>query len=158
MVSSLGRPFRMAGKWPELIRKGSGRLDILVAVRGDILRAVAGLEYLLEYPYGCTEQRVSRAYPMLVLEKTLRRFAVKKVSSRRVQRAVRQTLRYLKKTIRRDGLFGYWPGSTGYVWLTAYVVPFIVEAKRNLLQDLAKMIDFAFDLHSHRTSDRGFWR
>ncbi|HAA54352.1 MAG TPA: hypothetical protein DCE42_06330 [Myxococcales bacterium] len=130
MVSSLGRPFRMAGKWPELIRKGSGRLDILVAVRGDILRAVAGLEYLLEYPYGCTEQRVSRAYPMLVLEKTLRRFAVKKVSSRRVQRAVRQTLRYLKKTIRRDGLFGYWPGSTGYVWLTAYVVPFIVEAKK----------------------------
>jgi len=40
-----------------------------------------------------------------------------------------ETFRYLERTQHPDGLYSYWPGSTGYVSLTAYVVEFLLAAQ-----------------------------
>ena len=129
-IASTGSPFSFMKNWPEAIRKGSGRMEILFAGRGEVLRSVAALEYLMEYPYGCTEQRVSRAYPLLVMERTLGKYALRRLSSKRIKNAINETIRHLESTANRSGLYGYWAGDKGHIWLTAYIVPFLIEAKK----------------------------
>jgi hypothetical protein len=129
MVSSLDSAVALLSQWPEAIRQGSGKVDILFAGQGEILRMVAALEDQLEFPYGCTEQRISRAYPMLVLHNTLQHLALQHISSQRVREAVTQTIEHLTSSISRNGLFYFWPGSDPDLSLTAYAVSFLVEAK-----------------------------
>ncbi len=130
LVSSLDTPFALLQKWPEAIRQGSGKVEILVATRSELVRTLAALDNLLEFPYGCTEQRVSRAYPLVLLDQTLRKFALSHLHSQRTQAAVRSTIRHLSSVLSNEGLFGYWPGSKGDVSLTAYILPFLIESRR----------------------------
>ncbi len=44
-----------------------------------------------------------------------------------ITEGVNRAMAFLKTTQHSDGLFGYWPGTTGYVYLTAYVVNFLTE-------------------------------
>ncbi|MCB9643064.1 MAG: hypothetical protein H6728_08320 [Myxococcales bacterium] len=131
LVSSLDAPFMLLKKWPEAIRKNSGKIELLVATRSELVRAIAAMEYLLEYPYGCTEQRVSRAFPMVLLESIMKKFAIARLSGRRAQASARSTIRHLRSVLNSEGLYGYWPGSQGNVSLTAYVLPFLIEARRS---------------------------
>ncbi|TNE44141.1 MAG: hypothetical protein EP343_30785 [Deltaproteobacteria bacterium] len=129
MVARLGAPLSMLSQWPEAIREGSGQAEILFAGRGELLRTAAAMEYLMEYPYGCTEQQVSRAYPLMVLRNTLKQFAYKHTSTAASQRAIQNTLDHLGTVQSRRGLFGYWNGSNGDIGLTAYTVNFLLEAR-----------------------------
>lgn len=128
-VATLGAPLALLSQWPETIRTGSGRAEILFAGRGELLRTAAAMEYLLEYPYGCTEQQISRAYPMLVLRNTLQRFAYKHLSKAKTEQAIKNTLQHMTTAQNRLGLFGYWAGSEGSLSLTSYGVNFLLEAR-----------------------------
>jgi uncharacterized protein YfaS (alpha-2-macroglobulin family) len=44
---------------PEKIRSGSLRRSILISDQPALVRMAAGLSFMLEYPYGCTEQQIS---------------------------------------------------------------------------------------------------
>lgn len=141
MISSLDTPFALLQQWPEAIRQGSGKIEILAATRSELVRTIAALDSLLEFPYGCTEQRVSRAYPLVLLEQTMRQFALAHTNSQRTQAAVRSTIRHLSSVLREDGLFGYWPGSNGNVSLTAYILPFLIESRRAGISVPNELID-----------------
>ncbi|HVT57480.1 MAG TPA: MG2 domain-containing protein [Thermoanaerobaculia bacterium] len=142
---------------PEAARPGSVRRALLVSDQPALVRMAAGLDFLLGYPYGCTEQRLSRARAELAL----RRFrellheqgpraatetaagaataasaptaategAEGSEDSERMRKDVNDTLDWLTRVVDPDGLAAYWPGSTGYVSLTAWSVEFLTEAK-----------------------------
>ncbi|HUK14173.1 MAG TPA: MG2 domain-containing protein [Thermoanaerobaculaceae bacterium] len=113
---------------PEAARPGTVRRSLLFSDQPGLVRMAAGLSFLLEYPFGCTEQRVSRARAELAM----RRFHVALHgggSDERTDRGVKETLEWLPSAVDPDGLVGYWPGSRGYVSLTAWVVEFLLEAR-----------------------------
>lgn len=101
------------------------------------------LPYLVDYPYGCTEQTVSRFLPAAVVRKTLVDFGLDAAAvERRIMAAenpaaaarrkksaglnklddvIRAGLSRLAPDSDRDG-FGWWPGSGRTdPWMTAYV-------------------------------------
>jgi uncharacterized protein YfaS (alpha-2-macroglobulin family) len=113
---------------PERARAGSIRRSVLLSAEPALVRMAAGLDLLLQYPYGCTEQRTSRARASLALRK-FRKLLREKGEEARLDRAVREALDFIPDAVDRDGLVAYWPGAPGYVSLTAWTLQFLVEAK-----------------------------
>jgi alpha-2-macroglobulin len=113
---------------PEPARPGTVRRSILASGEPALVRMAAGLDFLLDYPYGCTEQRVSRARAELALAR-LRDLLHESGDDQRLRRDVTETLDWIGRAIDADGLVAYWPGSKGYVSLTAWSLQFMVEAK-----------------------------
>jgi len=113
---------------PEPARPGSVRRSVLASDQPALVRMAAGLDFLLAYPYGCTEQRLSRARAELALTR-LRDLLHESGDDERLRRDVADTLEWLGRAATPDGLVAYWPGGGGYVSLTAWSLDFLVEAK-----------------------------
>jgi uncharacterized protein YfaS (alpha-2-macroglobulin family) len=113
---------------PEPARPGSVRRSVLVSDQPALVRMAAGLDFLLDYPYGCTEQRLSRARAELALTR-LRDLLHTSGDDERLRKDVGDTLEWLGRAVGPEGLVAYWPGSSGYVSLTAWSLDFLVEAK-----------------------------
>jgi uncharacterized protein YfaS (alpha-2-macroglobulin family) len=90
---------------------------------------VAAMTSLVQYPHGCTEQKISRSYPALIYRDIWAKYGIEAPMTD-ITRNVATTIEYLGRVQTPDGLFGYWPGSPGYVYLTAYAVEFLTEVKR----------------------------
>lgn len=87
-----------------------------------------GLEaYVREYPYGCSEQVVSRAMTKLVVA-TEADFGLEEGDA---ARAVEAALRMLAARQRADGGFGYWyaDANNDYEFHSLHVLHFLTEAK-----------------------------
>jgi alpha-2-macroglobulin len=86
------------------------------------------LEYLLDYPHGCSEQITSAAFPQLYLKDlTGEDAAVSETSSANVKQAVNT----LVTRQMASGGIALWPGSAQPDnWVTSYATHFIVEAER----------------------------
>lgn len=87
------------------------------------------LASLDRYPYGCTEQLISRALPLLYLSEldagTSRR-SLSPELRRRIQDAIRRVL----SRQRPDGGFGLWsPRDRADPWLSAYALDFLERAR-----------------------------
>ncbi len=114
----------------EPIREGTGRRTVLISDQPALVRMAAGLDFLLEYPHGTTEARVSRARAFLAA-KQLHDVVALPVDDETIDRGVDETLAWIGQVIDANGLCSYWPGSRGYVSLTAWVLDFMVEAERS---------------------------
>ena len=102
------------------------------------------LPYLVDYPYGCVEQTMSRFLPAVAVRKTLTDFGLdaaaverrilsresKDAAARRAKAAglgqldkvIEQSLSRLTKAQRDDGAFGWWPDAPSTdLWMTGYV-------------------------------------
>jgi uncharacterized protein YfaS (alpha-2-macroglobulin family) len=102
------------------------------------------LPYLIDYPYGCVEQTMSRFLPAVVVKKTLddlgfdavvveRRMLARETAQQATRRektagfakldeVVAQSLARLVAAQDSDGSFGWWPGQQNAdLWMTAYV-------------------------------------
>jgi|GEM_PF-1120767 len=102
------------------------------------------LPYLVDYPYGCVEQTMSRFLPAVIARKTLGElgFDAATVESRilgketpadasrraktaglgRLDEVIAKSLARLVEAQRGDGTFGWWPGAqVPDLWMTAYV-------------------------------------
>ncbi|WP_158916505.1 alpha-2-macroglobulin, partial [Caulobacter sp. S45] len=102
-------------------------------------------EALQRYPYGCTEQLVSVAYPLL--------YAQEMSSSAKLQRTPAALLDATIKLLDRqgmDGAFGLWRPGDGEAdaWLGAYTVDFLLEARNRGVPVPAEAMDRA--LHGMR--------
>jgi uncharacterized protein YfaS (alpha-2-macroglobulin family) len=92
----------------------------------------AALEYLLEYPYGCTEQLMSGLLPNLVVAESLRRLKVDApVDRRELDRNVREGLEKLYGQQNEDGGWGWWREEDSSVFLTSYVLLGLSYAENN---------------------------
>ena len=83
-----------------------------------------GARYLVEYPYGCAEQKGSRALALLLAADLGDAFTLPGVDPSKMRPAVQQTLKELERFQCANGGFAYWPGACDTVspYLTAYLL------------------------------------
>ncbi len=112
----------------EPARPGTLSRSALLSNQKSLLSMAAGLDFLLGYPYGCTEQRLSRSRAQLALGR-LRELLHLPGGKEELDRGVKDTLDWLPQVVSSQGLVAYWPGSEPYVSLTAWSLQFLVEAK-----------------------------
>ena len=92
--------------------------------------AAGALDYLISYPYGCTEQITARALPLLFMKDFAGFSGVFGQREAMVDEIVISTLDEIEKRITDDGEIGMWPESShGYPYINNFVYLFIVEAK-----------------------------
>jgi hypothetical protein len=128
--TELQRPGETFTPAPELMRgltAGTTRMSVSYSpFRGFDPGPVAAS--LARYPYGCTEQIVSTAYPHLYASGLARDPKVKAVAPVALQRAVDQVLD--RQTL--DGAIGLWRPGDGEAdaWVGAFATDFLVQARQ----------------------------
>jgi uncharacterized protein YfaS (alpha-2-macroglobulin family) len=106
-----------------------------------------GARYLLEYPYGCAEQKSSRALALLLAEDVGSAFRIEAIAARDLKPLVQSTLNELRSFQCSSGGFSFWSGDCRTVspYLTSYVLHvFHVAAQRGYTVD-AGMVSRAQD-------------
>jgi len=85
------------------------------------------LSALDRYPYGCAEQTVSRALPLVYANAVAASIGIAPDAELkdRVQKAVERVFELQDSS----GAFGIWGGGSEDLWLTAYVTDFLTRAK-----------------------------
>ncbi len=109
-------------------RPGTYERSVIVAADPLLVRIVGGLQYLLEYPYGCTEQRISLAGSELALKPYLPILNIPGVGDH-IAQDVASTLAEIVANTDSDGLVAYWPHTAGSVLLTSWAFEFAVQAE-----------------------------
>jgi uncharacterized protein YfaS (alpha-2-macroglobulin family) len=102
------------------IRDDVGQLDVRLASTA-LVGVSDGMDQLIEYPYGCTEQLTSRLVPLVAVRRLANDFGVSlgKDPDGLADAAVAKIL----ANQRGDGGFGYWPDSRrSDAWVTAYAL------------------------------------
>ena len=99
-------------------------LSVGPAARLDVPTLLAQLD---RYPYGCAEQTVSRAMPLVVANAVAAQvgIAADKALKERVQGAIARVFEMQDSS----GAFGVWGPSDTDLWLTGYVTDFLTRAK-----------------------------
>jgi uncharacterized protein YfaS (alpha-2-macroglobulin family) len=123
-----------------------------------------GARYLVEYPYGCAEQKGSRALALLLAADLGDAFTLPGVEPSKMRPAVQQTLKELERFQCSSGGFAYWPGDCRSVspYLTAYLLHvFQVAADLKYVVDPG-MRERAYtyldrSLAEPRPSNEGWW-
>jgi uncharacterized protein YfaS (alpha-2-macroglobulin family) len=126
---------------PEPARANTVLSHLLISDNEYLPKIISAMTNQVRYPHTCTEQVVSQTYPFLVYTDVWEKYGIAPPDPS-VAENVNRTVEFLKTAQHSDGLFGYWPGTPGYVYLTAYIVDFLTEvgnANKTLRQP------FAFD-------------
>lgn len=116
--------------FPEAPRPGTASQQYVFTRERGVLELASGLEYLSAYPYGCLEQRMSQVTPDLQLGGLLKKLELDTRFTPQVQSNARRILDELAQHQDASGFFGYWPGSSGNVQLTAAGLEFITLSKK----------------------------
>ena len=111
-----------------------------------------GLEYLLQYPYGCLEQTVSASFPLLNLADLVNRpdspIQVGNVSNR----VASGISRVLSMQLANGG-FAWWPQQNKvYEWGSMYATHFLIEAQKAGYAVPQSQLDAALDYLRGRLS------
>ena len=110
-------------------RPGTIRRSTLVSGEPALVRLMAGLTYLREYPFGCTEQQISLARAEIAT-KAFAAALQTDGSNARAETSVKAALAWIASVTDEHGLVSFWPGGKGQVTLTAWTVQFMVEARK----------------------------
>jgi hypothetical protein len=110
------------------VRPDQGELRVRMAPTA-LVGLATSMEGLLDYPYGCTEQLVSRTLPLLSLGELARDLGVHMPA--KVPQAIENAVDDILKNQRDDGGFGFWENSErSEPWLSGYVVLTLDAAKK----------------------------
>jgi hypothetical protein len=111
------------------IRDDVGGLEVSMASSA-LVGLGGGVEQLVEYPYGCTEQLTSRLVPLLPLRELARDFKLTLPAD--IDRVVNKTVAEVLTHQKPSGGFGLWADSAHESgWVTAYALWGLNEAKRH---------------------------
>ncbi len=113
---------------PDDVRAGSYAGSLAVATDPALARALGALDYLLTYPFGCTEQRIALAASELALL-PFAPIAGAEGLSQRVGADVAVALSAISQAVDENGLVGYWPHTRGLVTLTAWSYELMIRAE-----------------------------
>jgi uncharacterized protein YfaS (alpha-2-macroglobulin family) len=122
-----GQPASVPGI-AEPFRAGTLRRTVVLSSQPALLRMAAALDSLQADAYGGTEQRISLARAELAMRR-FRDTLMLGGKLDRLDRDVGETLAWLAKATDESGLVSFWPGAKSYVFLTAWSVQFLVEAR-----------------------------
>lgn len=99
------------------------------AISSSPLILVSGLQqYLDNFPYGCTEQLISKAFPLLVMADQPWFMSDAQIINQKIM----ATLQMLSQRQMSNGGFSYWPGmgeNAGNAWASVYAMHFLTDAK-----------------------------
>ena len=126
--------------YPSASDAGSRALTITVApsVAGTVFDA---LDYLTGYPWGCTEQTMSSFLPDVIVSQAVDKLNLKSPIDRAtLHDMVNAGLERLYSYQHDDGGWGWWPDDPSRVFMTAYVVSGLGQAK-----------DAGYNLHDDRS-------
>lgn len=102
-------------------------LEVAPSIAGSLFSA---LGYLTSYPYGCTEQTMSSFLPNLVVADTLKKLNLSdQVSPADLQAKINAGLDRLNDLKHDDGGWGWWKEDATSVFMTAYVVSGLAQAR-----------------------------
>jgi uncharacterized protein YfaS (alpha-2-macroglobulin family) len=109
----------------------------------DVQTILANLEH---YPYGCLEQTISRAYPLLIAGDVADLWSLddryKQIDKEQLNKAIQSTL----NRQRFDGLFGLWTSfDSAEPWLSAFTMDFLMRAKEKGYTVPQSAIDLGLD-------------
>ncbi len=109
----------------------------------DVQTVLANLSH---YPYGCLEQTVSVAYPMLIAGDVADLWSLedryKQIDRQELDKAIQRTL----NRQRFDGLFGLWTAfDVGEPWLSAFAMDFLLRAKEKGFAISRSALDLGLD-------------
>jgi uncharacterized protein YfaS (alpha-2-macroglobulin family) len=108
------------------IRNDVGKLDISVASTA-LVGLEAGVDQLVGYPYGCTEQLSSRLIPLVPLRDLAKDFRIPLPLD--VDQVIPKTVAEIVSRQHSDGGFGLWPDSRdSYPWIGAYALFVLSQA------------------------------
>lgn len=115
---------------PPAAEQTSRKLEL--SVTPSIAGAIFGaLEYLTSYPYGCTEQTMSSFLPNIVVAQAVKELGIKtNVDNAELQKKIRAGIERLYTFQHQDGGWGWWQTDDTHVFMTAYVLAGLSEAKR----------------------------
>ena len=97
-----------------------------------------GARYLVEYPYGCAEQKGSRALALLLASDLGDAFGLPGLETSKMRPAAQQALDDLRRFQCADGGFTYWPGACDA--RSAYLTSYLLHVFRNA-SDLQLRVD-----------------
>lgn len=110
------------------IRDDTGGLSVSMSSTA-LVGLGGGVEQLVEYPYGCTEQLVSKLVPLLPLRDLAKDFGI--TLPKNTDAIIESTIAEVLKHQRGDGGFGMWAGSeSSNLWASTYALWGLGEAKR----------------------------
>jgi uncharacterized protein YfaS (alpha-2-macroglobulin family) len=90
----------------------------------------ASLPYLMGFPYGCTEQTMSRFMPVLSAKKAMSAMAMKVEGiDQDLPKAIEAGLGRLSTLQHNDGGWGWWEEDNSDLWMTSWVLEGLAEAQ-----------------------------
>ncbi|MBU3740684.1 MAG: hypothetical protein FGM24_00200 [Candidatus Kapabacteria bacterium] len=109
---------------------GTGRGRLLVSTFPAV-QITRNLSKLLEYPYGCVEQTVSKAFPQIYFADLVKAWQGTSVNTANPLQNVQEAVRAVERMQSYNGGVTYWPGGGTVTWWgTAYAAHFLHEARR----------------------------
>ncbi|MCX8020381.1 MAG: MG2 domain-containing protein [Chitinophagaceae bacterium] len=104
----------------------------LVVSRSPIVELGEQMKYLMEYPYGCTEQVISSAFPQLYYSDISELIRKKNIQNAAIaNQNVVEAIRIIKMRQLYNGAVTLWDGTgTEDWWTTAYAAHFLLEAQK----------------------------
>ena len=103
----------------------------LVVSRSPALELGKQLRYLVSYPYGCTEQTVSTAFPQLYIGDLADQLRTNVVGKSAANWNVQEAIRKIKLRQLYNGAVTLWDGEgTEDWWATIYAAHFLLEAQK----------------------------
>lgn len=123
-----GASLNLAGP-AEAARPGSFSREVTVASDPLLVKLIAGMSALVDYPYGCTEQRIALASSELALKPFTPLMAASGVD-KRMSGDIRATAQAIAQAVDSDGLVAFWPKARGNVSLTAWSYTFLTAAQK----------------------------
>ena len=106
-----------------------GGLEITAATSA-LVGLQNGVDYLVEYPYGCLEQRSSRLRALIMLRDLRDQFPLPSLAGERFDQAIAAEMARIRNYLTPDGGLAYWEGGTyADVYLSARVLLLILDAR-----------------------------
>ncbi|NLL84519.1 MAG: hypothetical protein GX230_09825 [Lentisphaerae bacterium] len=132
VMGSLGADETVALTVPDKLVPETVNWRLVLSGRQEVELAGA-VQELLDYPYGCLEQTISRALPLIYLPDITHQALPGKISTEEVKMLINHALGRVLSMRGSDGLFTMWGvngWSEGWEWGTIYAGQFLSEAYR----------------------------
>lgn len=108
-----------------------------ITVSNDIFGTMAdSISYLVDYPFGCTEQTTSRLHGLILAKKYPEMYKQKALSSEKIDAMIESGVKRLEDMQLPGGGFSFWNGSKEDIFVTMYTLSTLHE-----IQSLGYMVD-----------------